>query len=61
MENELVTVRDVYGHKYRVARADLEDPGRVMLPTYNQFGRKLSHATKVDFSKCMLHRDNIAQ
>jgi len=57
---DLITVRSVYGRKYRVRGAHLEDPTRILLPVFNQRGRRLVE-TPENFGKRYLHRDNIAE
>lgn len=55
---DLVSVRDVYGHRHRIRRAHLDDPGRMLLRTYNQYGQKIRPPRDM---APMLHRDNIAR
>jgi hypothetical protein len=50
---DLVTVRDVYGHRHRVRAADLESD-KVMLWRYNQYGQRIFNQIP------RLHRANIA-
>ena len=52
---DLVTVRDVYGHRFRVRREHLES-GRTMLPCYNQYGRRIRPHKDCAW---LLHRENL--
>jgi hypothetical protein len=56
--DDLVFVKDVYGHRHRVRQKHL-DNGRTMLPLFNQYGVHIM-AAKHGFS-ALLHKDNIQQ
>lgn len=59
----LIYVTDVYGNRIRVARSDLDNPLKNLLPVYNQFGTRLCDSRrynpKKDGGAAFLHRKNI--
>jgi hypothetical protein len=54
---DFVFVYDVYGNRSRVKRSDFDNPDKIMLPLYNQYGKRLDsqRGTRVT----VIHRDNI--
>lgn len=56
---DLVTVRDIYGHRHRVRAAHLADEKRNILPRFNQHGLRVSPDSD-DVNRRFIHRAYLA-
>lgn len=64
MTTSVVRVPFVYGGYCHVARSDLDNPGKILLPLYTRDGRKwedtpAGQRAAKRHEATMLHRDNI--
>lgn len=54
-------VVDVYGKRHRVSVDDLNNEAKIIIPIYNQFGRKVSWNDRSNPGNRALHKENIAK
>ena len=57
---DLIYVTCIYGHRYRISKQDLDNPAKIQLPLFNQFGQRLSQNPKYKVANPVtIHRNNL--